>query len=65
MSENYTRTWDNPPNDKWLIPYVNTINDTLQHFIQTGGITGPTGPSQGPVGPTGSTGPTGSPSYAQ
>ena len=65
MSENYTRTWDNPPNDKWLIPYVNTINDTLQHFIQTGGITGPTGPSQGPTGPRGSTGPTGSPSYAQ
>jgi hypothetical protein len=65
MSERYNHTWDNPPNDKWLIPYVNTINDTLQHFIQTGGITGPTGPSQGPVGPTGSTGPTGSPSYAQ
>jgi hypothetical protein len=65
MSELYNRTWDNPPNDKWLIPYVNTINGTLNHFILTGGITGPTGPSQGPVGATGPTGPTGSPSYAQ
>ena len=65
MSENYKRTWDNPPNDKWLIPYINTINETLQNYILTGGATGPTGPSQGPRGNTGATGPTGSPSYAQ
>ena len=65
MSENYKRTWDNSPNDKWLIPYVNTINETLQNYILTGGATGPTGPSQGPRGNTGATGPTGSPSYAQ
>ena len=65
MSENYTRTWDNPPNDKWLIPYVNTINTTLNNLINGGGYTGPTGPNGGPTGPKGNTGPTGSPSYAQ
>ena len=52
MSEFYNRTWDNPPNDKWMIPILHQL---IEQNASTGatGTTGPTGPYGGPPGPTG------------